>query len=376
MLKDAQPPIKVIPVYLPQFHQIPENDEWWGTGFTEWTNVKKAQPLFEGHYQPRLPLDDNYYDLSRVETLRWQSKIAKEHGIYGFCFYHYWFNKKLLLEKPMEMLLENKDIDIKFCISWANHNWDNSWTATAGRETTLISHDFDNEEDWIAHFNYLLKFFKDPRYIVEGNKPIMVIYIPNIIRKLGKLIKCWNELALQSGFDGLTFVFQSPMSNHTSGWDRDLFDHAIEFQPGYANYTPPIYPSWLRNYSGRLKNFLGIKRKLVAHKKLRTFDYDQTWKKILDARPSSTNAIPSAFVDWDNTPRKMERGSVCIGASPEKFETYFGELVHKAIQEYKQDKVFVFAWNEWAEGGYLEPDKKFGFGYLKAIKNVVEKLKN
>lgn len=376
MPNDDNPPIKVIPVYLPQFHRIPENDEWWGAGFTEWTNVKKARPLFEGHYQPRIPLNDNYYDLSRVETLRWQSKIAKEHGIYGFCFYHYWFNKKLLLERPMEMLLENKDIEIKFCISWANHNWDNSWTAAAGRETTLISHDFDNEEDWLAHFNYLLKFFKDPRYIVEDNKPIMIIYIPNIIRKLGRLINCWNELALQSGFDGLKLVFQSPMSSHTSGWDRDLFDHSIEFQPGYANYTAPVYPSWLRNYSGRLKKFFGIKRKLLAHKKFRTFDYDQTWKKILDARPSSAHAIPSAFVDWDNTPRKMERGSVCVGASPEKFETYFGALVQKTINEYKQDKVFVFAWNEWAEGGYLEPDAKFGFGYLRAIKSVVDKLKN
>ena len=248
MLNETCAPIKVIPVYLPQFHQIPENDEWWGTGFTEWTNVKKAQPLFEGHYQPRVPLNDHYYDLSRVETLRWQSRIAKEHGIYGFCFYHYWFNNKLLLEKPMEILLENKDIDINFCISWANHNWDNSWTATAGREKTLISHDFDNEEDWIAHFKYLSKFFKDPRYIVEDNKPLIIIYIPNIIRKLSKLIKCWNELALKSGFDGLTFIFQSAMSHHTPGWDRDLFDYSIEFQPGYANYTPPIYPSWFINY--------------------------------------------------------------------------------------------------------------------------------
>lgn len=373
LLNEDQNQIKVIPVYLPQFHQIPENDEWWGTGFTEWTNVKKAKPLFEGHYQPRVPLNDFYYDLSDVESLRWQSEIAREHGIYGFCFYHYWFNKKLLLEKPMEMLLENKNIDIRFCISWANHNWENSWTASAGRETTLISHDFDNEDDWVAHFEYLVKFFKDPRYIVEDNKPLIVIYIPNIIRKLNKLINCWNELAVQSGFDGLTFVFQSAMSHYSSGWDRHLFDNSIEFQPGYANHTPSIYPSRLMNYSGRVKKFFGIKRRILAQQKLRTFDYDETWKKVLDARPSAPNAIPSAFVDWDNTPRKMERGSVCIGANPDKFEAYFEKLVYKTIHEYKQDKVFVFAWNEWAEGGYLEPDKKFGYGYLKAIKNVVDK---
>lgn len=365
--------IKVIPAYLPQFHQIPENDQWWGEGFTEWTNVRKAEPLFTGHYQPRVPENGFYYDLSDVDVLRWQAKLAKEHHVYGFCFYHYWFNKKLLLEKPMELLLENPDIDINFCVSWANHNWENTWTADLGKEEVLISHDFDKEDDWVAHFEYLLPFFKDSRYIVEDNKPLMIIYVPNIIRKLERLIRCWQRLAVEAGFDGLNLVFQSAMSQHATGWNKSLFDGAIEFQPGFARYKAPKYPSWFMNYSSLIKRLLGVRRRLVAPEKFTTFNYDDVWRRILDAPPSSPNAIPSAFVDWDNTPRKGLRGSVCVGANPAQFEKYFDELVSKTVEQYESDKIFVFAWNEWAEGGYLEPDERFGLGYLEAIKRVIER---
>lgn len=368
--------MKVIPVYLPQFHQIPENDEWWGEGFTEWTNVKKAQPLFDGHYQPRVPLNNFYYDLSEIETLRWQCQIAQEHGIYGFCFYHYWFNGKLLLEKPMEMLLKNPDIDIKYCISWANHNWENTWCAAPGKETVLIWHDFDDEADWVKHFNYLLKFFKDPRYITEDNKPLLIIYIPNIIKKLKKMLALWNDLAVKAGFNGLKFAFQSAMSHHATGWDRSIFDYAIEFQPGFANAkSSKFLPSWAMNYTHRIKKFLGINKRLFTMDNLKTFEYDVIWEKILNTPPSSSNAIPSAFVDWDNTPRKVGRGSVCTGASPEKFKEYFKRLLIKTGEEYKQDKIFVFAWNEWAEGGYLEPDNRFGLGYLQAIRDALNDYK-
>ncbi|NOQ32163.1 MAG: glycosyl transferase [Helicobacteraceae bacterium] len=365
--------MKVIPMYLPQFHQIPENDEWWGEGFTEWTNVKKAKPLFEGHYQPRIPLDKNYYDLTDVETLRWQAKIAKEHGIYGFCFYHYWFNSKLLLEKPMELLLKNPDIDINYCVSWANHNWEDSWKASPGREKILIGHDFDDEEDWIKHFNYLLPFFKDPRYMLEDNKPLLIIYIPNIIGKLNKMLALWNKMAVDAGFEGLKYAFQSAMSYHSGGWDRSMFDYGIEFQPGYVNNKKKWFASFnLMKYTHKVKKALGIKRRLqISQKQVSISDYDKTWKKILNNKPSAKNAIPSAFVDWDNTPRKQEAGSVYLGATPTKFKHYFKQLLLKAKHEYKTDKIFVFAWNEWAEGGYLEPDEKFQFGYLNAIKEAL-----
>lgn len=362
--------MKVIPVYLPQFHRIPENDKWWGEGFTEWTNVKKARPLFDGHYQPREPLNDYYYDLSNLDTLKWQCNLANEYGIYGFCFYHYWFNGHLLLEKPMEMLLANPNINIRYCVSWANHNWEDTWRASSGGEKTLISHDFDDETDWVPHFEYLLQFFKDPRYICEDNKPLLVIYIPNIINKLNKMLTLWNELAIKSGFDGIKFCFQSAMSNYAKNWDRSLFDYAIEFHPGYVNLKGELnWMAWMMKYSHRIKKALGIKSRIrVGRKNLARFNYDNTWQNILDSAPSCDNAIPSAFVDWDNTPRKIERGSVCDGANPTKFKKYFKQLITKTRREYKQDKIFVFAWNEWAEGGYLEPDKKFGDGYLRAIR--------
>jgi hypothetical protein len=366
--------MKIIPLYLPQFHQISENDEWWGEGFTEWTNVRKSRPLFKNHYQPREPLNDNYYDLTDKETLRWQCQIAKDHGIYGFCFYHYWFNGKLLLEKPMEILLENKDIEINYCISWANHNWENSWKASPGNEEILIGHDFDDESDWAAHFDYLLKFFKDERYIKEENKPLLIIYIPNIIPKLNKMLNTWTEMAVDAGYDGIKFIFQSAMSFHSQGWDRSGFDHGIEFQPGFVSLQKNRFTKYnLMLHANRIKKKLGIKKRISRKQtKVVTHNYDEAWEKILALKPSSSTSIPSAFVDWDNTPRKLYAGSVYVGASPEKFEGYFTRLLAKAKYEYQTDKVFLFAWNEWAEGGYLEPDKRFGYGYLEAIRNALK----
>jgi len=375
-------PIKIIPVYLPQFHQIPENDAWWGTGFTEWTNVRKALPLFDGHYQPRTPLNNFYYDLTDIETLRWQCKIAKDHGVYGFCFYHYWFNRKLLLEKPMELLLRNPDIDIKYCISWANHNWETTWAATPGNEKTLIAHNFDIEEDWVHHFEYLLPFFKDPRYILEDNRPFMVIYAPHLIGKLERMLSLWNTMAINHGFNGMKFAFQAAMSHHSKGWNRSIFDYAIEFQPGFVNikkqkFLDKLLSTGLLNHVHKIKRILGIKSRIYSTvNKLGFFDYDETWERVLALKPSAANAIPSGFVDWDNTPRRGRRGTVCIGANPEKFKNYLERLLIKTHDEYRQDKLFLFAWNEWAEGGYLEPDEKYEFGYLKAISDALDGLRH
>ena len=372
--------IKIIPLYLPQFHTILENDEWWGKGFTEWVNVKGAKPLFEGHNQPRVPLNDNYYDLSDIETLKWQCKIAKEHGIYGFCMYHYWFNGKLLLEKPMEMLLAHPEIDIKYCISWANHDWTDGWKASDRAPKVLIAHNFNDEQDWVNHFNYMLPFFMDPRYMREDNKPIMVIYIPNLIKKLDKMLALWTQMAIDAGLEGLTYIYQSASSSFDNSWNHSLFKYGVEMHPGYVNMyfnkkNKGIFPK-LMKYSREIKRLLGIKRSLLVEKKkteVTRCDYDGTWQNILKIKPGERNMIPCAFVDWDNTPRHSIRGSVYEGATPEKFRKYFAQLVENTKKYYDTDMIFVFAWNEWAEGGYLEPDTKNGWGYLEAIKDVIGK---
>ena len=362
-------------MYLPQFHQIPENDEWWGEGFTEWTNVKKAKPLFEGHYQPRIPLNNNYYNLSDVETLKWQAKIAKEHGIYGFCFYHYWFNGHLLLEKPMELLLQHPEIDINYCISWANENWTNGWVSKSNK--ILMGHDFDDEQDWVDHFNYLLPFFKDPRYITEEGKPLMTIYVPHHIDKLKKMLNVWNAMAIENDFKGLKFIYQNVKSHYDATMDKSLFDYGIEFQPGFttfsnSNKSKQLLYIWAPKISGWIQKNLGIHLRIFNRKDEVSFsNYDEVWKKILNHRPDRKNMIPSAFVDWDNTPRRAARGEVFLGASPKKFKKYFSQLIINTREIYKTDKLFVFAWNEWAEGGYLEPDERFEYGYLNAIKETL-----
>lgn len=371
--------IKVIPVYLPQFHTIPENDEWWGKGFTEWTNVREAKPLFPGHKQPRTPLNGNYYDLSEVETLKWQCELAKKYGIYGFCMYHYWFNGHLLLEKPMEMLLAHPEIDIKYCISWANHDWTDAWKAKDRAPRVLIAHDFDDEQDWVNHFNYMLPFFKDPRYMRENNKPIMVIYIPNLIRKLPKMLALWTDMAKEAGLEGLTYIYQSASSSFDDSWDKSLFDYGVEMNPGYANMyfrkkKAGIFPK-LMKYSRELKRRLHIRCSLLPQRKVKEVvqaDYDETWRKILQLRPrTDCRMIPCAFTDWDNTPRHRMNGYLYSGVSAGKFKNYFSQLVENTKNYYDTDMIFVFAWNEWAEGGYLEPDEISGYGYLEAIKNAL-----
>ena len=171
--------MKIIAFYLPQFHNIPENDEWWGNGFTEWTNVKKAKPIFEGHQQPKVPLNNNYYNLLDDNVKVWQADLAKKYGVYGFCYYHYWFNGKMLLEKPMEQMLENKEVDIPFCISWANEPWTKAWVGD--EKKMLIAQEYGQEEEWKEHFMYLLPFFKDERYIKKDGKPFFIFYRPDIV---------------------------------------------------------------------------------------------------------------------------------------------------------------------------------------------------
>lgn len=366
--------MKTIAFYLPQFHAIPENDEWWGKGFTEWVNVKKAKPLYEGHYQPRVPLNENYYNLLDPQTMRWQTQIAKEHGLYGFCFYHYWFDGHMLLEKPMEMLLKDKTIDFPFCVCWANEHWTKAWVSK--QDNILIAQRYGERKEWEEHFNYLLPFFKDERYIKTNGKPLVVIYRPELIDCLNDMLDCWQELAVKNGLEGLEFAYQQIQFDIQKNKDDSRFTYNIEYQPNYANYDLThekfVFLKKVKRWLTPILQKIGINIEQVRPQGLIKRDYDEVWNAILARMPSSEKSIPGAFVDWDNTPRKQEKGSVFLGVTPEKFEKYMTEQIRRTKEVYKKDMLFLFAWNEWAEGGYMEPDEKYGYGYLEALKKALE----
>ncbi|WP_373109117.1 glycoside hydrolase family 99-like domain-containing protein [Lachnoclostridium sp. Marseille-P6806] len=377
--------MKIIAFYLPQFHNIPENDEWWGDGFTEWVNVKAAKPLFEGHQQPKVPLNDNYYNLLDDNVKIWQAKIAKEHGVYGFCYYHYWFSGKMLLEKPMEQMLKNKAVDIPFCISWANETWTKAWVND--EKKVLILQKYGEKDEWKQHFDYLLPFFKDDRYIKENNKPLFIIYRPEVVECLNEMLDYWNQLAIENGFDGMCFAYQTINMDITNGSDTSRFDYDIEFQPSYARFDMSNQKSKLavlkkirRNVAKWFEKKFGIDllrytSPMMARKLLHTngIDYSEAWETILARKPISNKCIPGAFAAWDNTPRHKERGWVYTNNTPEIFEKYLEKQIVRARDVYHKDMIFMYAWNEWAEGGYLEPDEEHGYAYLDAIRTALEK---
>lgn len=366
--------MKTIAFYLPQFHAIPENDAWWGEGFTEWVNMKKAQPLYEGHYQPRIPLNNNYYNLLDPEVLRWQAGLAKEYGVYGFCFYHYWFDGHMLLEKPMELLLQHKDIDLPFCVCWANEPWTKAWVSK--QDNILIAQRYGDRKEWTEHFNYFLPFFQDPRYIKNDGKPLVIVYRPDLIECLNDMLDCWQELARENGLPGLEFGYQQIHLDLQKDKDDSRFTYNIEYQPAYANHDLSkgrltLLRSIKRWLTPRLQK-IGINIEQVRAEGLIKRDYDTVWQAVLNRQPESEKHVPGAFVDWDNTPRRQEKGSVFVGATPEKFEKYMTQQIRRAKEIYHKDMLFLFAWNEWAEGGYMEPDEKFGHAYLEALRNALK----
>lgn len=366
--------MKTIAFYLPQFHTIPENDEWWGKGFTEWVNVKKARPLFDGHYQPRVPYEENYYCLlDDDKTMKWQVEIAKKYGVYGFCFYHYWFDGHMLLQKPVERYLENTNLDLPFCICWANEHWTNAWVSK--KDNILIAQRYGGPKEWKEHFDYLLPYLKDPRYIKNEGKPLVVIYRPDLINCLNDMLDCWTALAKEAGLPGLDFAYQQIIFDMQKDKDDSRFTYNIEYQPSYAVYDMTRdnhkFLRAVKRVLVRWFDKIGINLEQVRPEGLIKRDYDAVWQSVLDRTPANEKCIPGAFVDWDNTPRRHDKGSVFVGASPEKFQKYMTEQIRRAKDVYHKDMLFLFAWNEWAEGGYMEPDEKYGYGYLEALKNAL-----
>jgi len=372
--------IKIIAFYLPQFHTFPENDKWWGKGFTEWTNTKKAKALYKGHYQPRIPKDEKYYNLLDDEVKMWQVKLAKEYGIYGFCYYHYWFKDgKKLMHQPLEQMLNNKNIDIPFCLSWANEPWSRRWDGS--EEEIIMPQEYGNKEDWKKHFEYLLDYFKDDRYIKIDKKPLFIIYKPEQIPNLNDMLQYWNELAKEEGIKEIIYAYQHPKFHYMKEKDDSMFSYGIQFEPAFSNQDMEYNCSNKRKkltYMCKNPSFFmrKIKNKIYRILKLERpniYSYDKTWNQILKSKPANNKMIPGAFVDWDNTARRKSNGNVYKNSSPEKFGKYMDVLIKKTKEEYKKDIIFINAWNEWAEGAYLEPDTKYGYSYLKELKKAIDR---
>jgi len=363
--------IKVIAFYLPQYHELEVNNKWWGKGFTEWVNVKRAKPLFDDHYQPRIPLNNNYYNLSDPKIMQWQAETAKKYGVYGFCFYHYWFNGKPLMEEPLLNLL-NSDLELQYCFCWANESWTNGW---AGNDVSIIlEQKYGSKEEWKEHFMFLLPFFRDKRYINENNMPLIVIYRPYLYAHMKEMLEYWKTLAKDNGFAGLKIAsqrYEDPQKNKSI---LNYMDYNIEYQPDFKEKMTPLKSVKSKVHRYILKTF---NKDVSLHKRINKaepnkYDYDKIWQEIINSQPISDRAIAGGFTDWDNTARHGNRGQVLTGVSPEKFGRYMELQIKHIKKDYNNNYMFLFAWNEWGEGGYLEPDVKHGYGFLEELKKALE----
>lgn len=371
--------IKFLAYYLPQYHPIPENDIWWGKGFTEWTNVAKAKPLFKGHYQPILPADLGFYDLRVPEVREAQAKLAQEYGIDGFIYYQYWFGKgKMLLERPAEEMLMSKEPDFPFCFCWANETWKGIWHGLDNPDV-LMEQTYNGADDYIAYFNYLLPFFKDNRYIKVDNKPMFHIYKLDDIPDLAIFIEIFNELAIKEGFKGIYLVA-------IIGSDLLINNEAIYGKVGVDVFMKIRYG---QDFSFAEKSILGrIERKLkkIIRKKFknpRTID-DRLKPLIFDYKKGVSNFnaefphkkyIPCVFPNWDNTARSGNKAMIFKNATPQTWRVHLESAVNELIKNPENPQIVVIkSWNEWAEGNYLEPDSKFGLQWLEVIKNVKERI--
>ncbi len=359
--------MKVMCMYLPQYHTFPENDEWWGRGYTEWTAVKRGRPLFKGHVQPRVPLDNRYYDLVNegVETLKWQAETARKYGIYGFSIYQYWFRGRQLMQRPMEILLEHPEIDINYCICWANESWTRTWYGLS--EQVLMKQEYGEEEDWYDHFEYLLRFFNDKRYIKIDNKPVLQIYRTFDIDCLDRMLNCFNKWAEGEGYDGIYVI-----AGKTAGPQETrsgLIDGYYYFEPGYTlKHDFSKLNEMKYNVSVLWNTMLN---KIFREKRLeRSIKASSILDRIRD-RNYEENEFPGLIPDWDNTPRRDYKGLVYRGTDPEMFEEVLKVLKNKK-EGHKTDFVFINAWNEWGEGAMLEPDEYRKYGYLEAVRNVTK----
>ena len=368
---------RVIAFYLPQFHPIPENDKWWGKGFTEWTNVGKAKPLFKGHYQPRVPADLGYYDLRMPEVREAQADMAREAGIEGFCYWHYWFgNDKMLLERPFKEVLESGNPDLPFCLGWANHSWTNK-TWEVG--TKKVKEDFLMQmhysvEDYIKHFDYVLPAFKDKRYICVDGKPLFLIFRPLDIPSVKEFIDLWQQKAKDNGLKGIHFVGISPSIDVDNQKTIDVLRRKVKSQ-GDVLY-PKLFDSGFDAVNSR-----GVFRaellarslfNIVKHFVLAKMPQREINKFLYDEYDKLENVYPTLLPNWDRSARSGKKARIYVDSTPKVFkEQLITALDLLKDKNFEHKILFLQSWNEWAEGNYVEPDLKYGRGFLDVIKDCI-----
>lgn len=351
---------RAIAFYLPQFHPTPENDEWWGTGFTEWTNTAKAKPMFRGHYQPHVPADLGFYDLRVPEVRRQQAEMARRFGIEGFCYYHYWFAGRRILERPFDEVLSSGEPDFPFCLCWANATWSGIWHGAPDR--VLIQQTYPGIDDHERHFRSLLPAFRDPRYMRVDGVPVFLVFEPHEVPEPRAFIDRWKQMAVEAGLGGIYIVGYEMTVGGTEliamGYDAVVKSPPIKRRRWVGARVDPKV--WLRN---RLDVLL----------KLPHVTEFRDWAGAARARRVDDYVCyPCVVHAWDNTPRSGVNGYVLRNPSPELYRSLLQSGIDSVAHlEPQQRLVFLKSWNEWAEGNHLEPDLRDGTAYLQAVANVV-----
>jgi lipopolysaccharide biosynthesis protein len=339
---------RLLAFYLTQFHPVPENDLWWGKGFTEWTNVTKARPLFEGHYQPHLPTDLGFYDLRVRETRHDQIALAKQYGIDGFCYHYYWFSGKRILHAPLDDMLADPGSDMPFCLCWANENWTRRWD---GAEHEILLEQKYLPDDDLNFIKSVVPFFKDRRYIRLEDAPFLIVYHPQHLRDARKSLGVWRDYCRSIGIENIHVSAAFTFMHGDQEYDQFGFDSGVEFPPHNFKAEPP-------------------QEQIEFHVPFRggVLHYQDIARFYLANGYANANVFRTVFPCWDNSPRRGDRGLVVLDGTPANYEQWLFEALRRTQEEFPGSERFVFinAWNEWAEGCHLEPDRKYQRGFLEA----------
>jgi lipopolysaccharide biosynthesis protein len=380
MRADGSAQFRAIAFYLPQFHPIRENDEWWGPGFTEWTNVAKARSLFPGHHQPNLPADLGFYDLRLAESREAQAELARKAGIEGFCYWHYWFAGRRILERPFAEVLAQGKPDFPFCLAWANETWQGIWHGCERR--VLIEQTYPDLADIDAHFHSLLPAFRDRRYIRVNGRPLFVIYQPLHLPSPEQLISRWQELAVSNGLPGLHFVahllpsqFHYPLAAH--GYEAGIAAQSVKvFRARFSEVIKRTYNKY--GFKAAASAFYRLSKLRLGHRLFKwpasIYAYEDISLFINMDEALPNNLYPVVLPNWDNSPRAGKKGVVISDSTPEKYRLHLRAVLDSISHRGMDDRiVFIKSWNEWAEGNYLEPDRRFGHAYLDVTKEELSR---